>query len=87
MAQEKILADIDKNILRMSGGIEKLRYQTQASMAEAQGLGVGSAMFAKSTGSLLDSAAMYGKRAGWFNDPTYAGWTGTPSYPRNFRSF
>ena len=81
-AETEIMADIDKQILRMSGGIEKLRYQTQASMAKAQGYGIGSALYARATGSLLDTAASYGQRAGWFSEKT-----AEPSYPRNFRSF
>lgn len=86
-AETEILADIDKQLLRQAGGIEKLRYQTQAHMAKAQGYGTGSAMYARATGSLLDTAMSYGQREGWFNQPSYAGYSGNPSYPRNFRSF
>jgi hypothetical protein len=64
--ETEILADIDKNILRMSGGIEALRYQTAASMTKAQGYGQGSAMFANSFGSLLNTGLAIGQRQGWF---------------------
>ncbi len=68
--ETEILADIDKNILRMSGGIEALRYQTAASMTKAQGYGQGSAMFANSFGSLLNTGMAVGQRQGWFNSDT-----------------
>jgi hypothetical protein len=65
-AETEILADIDKNILRMSGGIESLRYQTAATMARAQGYGQGSAMFAQGAGSLLNTGLDIAQRQGWF---------------------
>lgn len=64
--ETEILADIDKNILRMSGGVEALRYQTAAKMTKAQGYGQGSAMYANSFGSLLNTGMAIGQRQGWF---------------------
>lgn len=65
--ETEILADIDKNILRMSGGIESLRYQTAATMTRAQGYGQGSAMFAQGFGSLLNTGLDIAQRQGYFS--------------------
>lgn len=80
-----ILADIDKNILRISGGIEKIRYGIEARMGKAQGLAASSTMQAQGFGSLLSSTVSYGNRAGWFAPNTAQ--ADAPSYPRNYRSF
>lgn len=64
--ETEIMADIDKNILRMSGGIEKLRYQTQSHLARAQGYGQSSAMYAQGFNSLLSTGLGLAERQGWF---------------------
>lgn len=66
-AETELLADIDKNILKITGGIESLRLQTQGTLARAHGYAAGATQYAQGFGSLLSSAMSYGQRNGWFN--------------------
>lgn len=61
-----ILADIDKNLLRMSGSMEALRYRTEGRMGEAAGYGQAAQLGAQGFGSLLSTGMSYGQRQGWF---------------------
>lgn len=72
-AETERMADIDKNILRISGGIDSLRLQTQGQLARAQGYAAGATQYAQGAGSLLSTAMAYGQRSGWFDSKPGSG--------------
>lgn len=61
-AETEILSEIDKNILRMTGGIESLRYGLAGMGARAQGYSVASGMYMRGLGYSLDTASMLASR-------------------------
>lgn len=69
-AETEILADIDKNILRISGGVEGLRFGMAGHTAMAQGYGQASAMFARGLGYSLDTASLLAARKWGSGGPT-----------------
>ena len=63
--ETQMLGDIDMALLRMSGGIERLRLQTGGTMARAQGAGLAAGLMGRAGGSGLNTLLSYGTRAGW----------------------
>lgn len=59
------LGDIDMAILRMSGGIERLRLKTGGTMARAEGAGLAAGLMSRAGGAGMNTLLTYGKRAGW----------------------
>lgn len=61
-AETEVLSDIDKAILRISGGIENLRFSLASRGAMAQGYGQGSAMYARGLGYMVDAGSLLAAR-------------------------
>ncbi len=61
-AETEILSDIDKHILRITGGIEQLRYGLASHGTMAQGYGQASAAYARGLGYMVNSGSLLAAR-------------------------
>jgi hypothetical protein len=65
--ETQMMGELDMALLRMSGGIERLRLQTGGTMARAEGYGLAAGLAGRAAGTGLNTLLTYGTRAGWFN--------------------
>lgn len=71
--ETQMLGDIDMAILRMSGGIERLRLKTGGTMARAEGAGLAAGLMGRASGTGLNTLLSYGTRAGWLGPSQTSG--------------
>ena len=79
--------DLDIELLRMSGGMEKLRLQSAGDATRAEGYGIAAGLYARATATSLDPLLAAGQRHGWFKKkaPTSPGGLITAKQPQRLR--
>lgn len=66
-AEAQMMGELDTMILRMAGGIERMRINVGGTMALAEGKGIAAGYYAKGSGTLQQGLMAYGARQGWFS--------------------